>query len=70
MREDITFIVLIIVIVLLAIFLIIRDLITWYFKINKRVELLEEIEEHLNILTEHIRKQNESEPTEQGKESK
>jgi len=41
--------ILIILIVIFVIFLIIRELLTWYWKINKIVRLLEQIEENTRL---------------------
>jgi len=40
--------VIIIILILIALFIIIREVVMWYFKINKIVSILEDIRDKLN----------------------
>ncbi len=53
---ELLFIVFVIVVLLLVV-LLIRELICWYFKINKRLGLLKSIDDHLEEIKEILSRQ-------------
>jgi len=47
-------VVLIVLLVVLVVFLICREIVCWYWKINKQISLLESIDSHLQTLCNRL----------------